>query len=487
MNEAEARRLFSPARTLGAPSENEIIAQDAALEANGVYSLISHAYNTGQGYGAGTMFLGYAFLSTLQQNGLIRACVETTADDMARNWIKFVKSGEDDPDASEKLKKIEKAFKDLCIQDTFRLAASTAGYQGGAMLYIDTGADPMQRMDVLTIDKASAEFGQGRSLRITLIDPINVFPGPYNSSDPLRPDFYVPEYWYVLGKQVHSSRLIPMVFNRPPMLLLPSYNFLGIPNAQILYDYVLHFQRNRVSASDLLDKFSTTVLKTDMGSILYQKGGTDQLDARMSLAIKHKSNNSIFAIDQQTEDIVKLETPLGGVTDIVRQSLELLAAIDRKPATKLLGLSPAGFNATGENENRNYDDFIDSQCEKLYRTPLEIILKCVQLWLFGEIDPEITFEFVAISEEDSASIATTNNMTIDGILKLITAGAISAEEARTYLKAHPELGFEFINVSDLPPPPDDLFGDTPDGENDPAETEEEYGNELRYLDRVENV
>ena len=79
---------------------------------------------------------------------------------------------------------------------------------------------------------------------------------------------------------------------------------------------------------------------------------------------QNMNNDGVLAIDKDDEDVLKLETPLSGVTDIVRQSLEILAALNRTPAVKLLGISPSGFNATGESDIRNYYDYITSQQEK---------------------------------------------------------------------------------------------------------------------------
>ena len=105
-------------------------------------------------------------------------------------------------------------------------------------------------------------------------------------------------------------------------------------------------------------------------------------------------------LDKETEDLVKLETPLGGVTDIVRQSLEFVAAVFRLPVTKFLGISPAGFNPTGEAERRNLYDYLASRQEKILRRPLARVLTLLQLHAFGAIDPDLTFEFAPLNPDD---------------------------------------------------------------------------------------
>ena len=76
--------------------------------------------------------------------------------------------------------------------------------------------------------------------------------------------------------------------------------------------------------------------------------------ARLQIMSQNRSNDGVIAVDKDAEDIVKVETPMAGVTDVVRQSLEIVAALNRTPAVKLLGISPSGFNATGESDIRNY-------------------------------------------------------------------------------------------------------------------------------------
>ncbi|MDE9456102.1 anti-CBASS protein Acb1 family protein [Xenorhabdus bovienii] len=111
---------------------------------------------------------------------------------------------------------------------------------------------------------------------------------------------------------------------------------LASAQAQLLYDYVIHFQDSRTSAARLLEKFSFTVLKTNMSDILTNPNSTQSLDGRLAYMASVRSNDGIVAIDKEMEDIVKLETPLSGVTDIVRQMLELIVVINRTPAVALI-------------------------------------------------------------------------------------------------------------------------------------------------------
>jgi Protein of unknown function (DUF1073). len=134
------------------------------------------------------------------------------------------------------------------------------GLHGRRIYYIDTGTDdpsiPLQ------ISEKSDEIKQGTELKLVVIDPVNCAPGTYNAIDPLKSSYMSdPDYWLILGKRVHASRLVILRDNLPPTLLRPAYNFLGIPMAQILWDYVMHWNRARVATSGILEKLNLLVFR----------------------------------------------------------------------------------------------------------------------------------------------------------------------------------------------------------------------------------
>lgn len=453
----EIRALYGPARTLGA-SEETRLAMDSQLEADGVYTLLQHTLQLGQA--AAPQFLGYGALQNISQNGLIRACVETVADDMTRAWI-TLKGGETRAgEAGDRLKRLDAAAREAGLQTLFHEAAELVGYEGGAFIFIDTGASGDALRHPLHLGRFSSEIRAGFPLRFTVVDPVNVFPGDYNSLSPLQPDYFRPAWWWVLGERVHASRLIRLTANEVPVLLRPSYNFLGIAQAQILWDYVLHFQECRAAEARLLTKFSLTVFKTSMADVLFSAQGTSQLDARIRYMIRTMSNDGVLAVDKDTEEVVKLATPLSGVTDIVRQALEFLAALNRTPAVKLLGISPSGFNATGESDIRNYYDHITSQQEKVLRAGIQRALDCLQLQAFGEIDHALSFDFAPLGEEDRAALAARQKTRADTLAVYVSRNIISPEEARKTLAAAPDSGFADIDPGAVPG----------DGEPDPPDS-----------------
>ena len=439
-NLRSVKKEFALPITMSGVSKDEYkemnMAFDSAGGFNTIYeSLTQHAYDLGQ-YPI-TSFVGYGVLQQIAQQGLIRACIQTVSDDLSRKWIKI--DGCDDP---QKLEIIENELKKLHIKDLFHKAVTTTGYMGGAFIFIDTGEDDLTLP--LAINDLSAELKEGSKVKFVVVDPVNVSPIEYNCIDPLRDDYMQPRMWQVLGKRVHASRLLPFVENQPPMLLKPNYNFLGIPQAQILWDYVMHFNQTRASTARLLEKISLLVVQTDMDAVLSDEHGIELFDAKMEFLERYRNNDSVFVCDKESEGVMNVQTTIAGCTDVVRQSLELIACINRTPAVKLLGISPSGFNATGESDLKNYYDYVASK-QELYREQIQTIINVIQLCEFGTIDPAITFKFEPLNEENKASQAMTAQTKIGALTQLVDRQAMSAEELRTAVREDEDLGLSFLD------------------------------------------
>ncbi len=452
----EVRNLMGLPETLGAPAE--IREQfNMAFDAIGGFSSMQSSLNMhthALGQMPVTAFMGYGALQAIAQNGMIRACVQTVADDVTKKWIEVIGGEEED---KERVAKLTELIKRYNLQKVFHDAIATVGYFGGAFIFIDTGAADDDLTLPLVIRKGSAELQQDGHLSFRVIDPCNVTPCDYNCENPLAADYMKPRMWYVLGRRVHASRLLTLYDNEPPTLLKPAYNFLGIPRAQILWDYVMHWNESRCYTNDLLKKISLLVVKTDTDAIFSTPNGVRLFDTKVTALERYRDNNSIYVCDKEREDVTNVQTSMAGATDIVRQSLEMIAAINRTPAVKLLGISPSGFNATGESDITNYYDHIRAQ-QELYRKHIERCLKAIQLVHFGNIDPTVSFDFVELSADNDASKAMTASTRMQMLSTAVQTQVISAQEMRDAVRADPMFGLDFLGAEAPDEEPQDMDG-----------------------------
>jgi phage-related protein (TIGR01555 family) len=456
LTEEDARRLYGPAKTNGYPrgGGDVYMAQDTALYESGHYGALCHASDF---IGASMLpkFLGYGVLAGLSQDGLIREGITKIADEMIREWIELKRSGESVKDDA-RITELREELTRFNVREVFREAKELDGYYGGCLVYIDTGEiDPARLKLPLIADSATFKIGSLRGFRV--IEPHNIAPGNYNSTDPWSAAYFKPSTWWITGREIHASRFLYFVGNKVSTLLMPAYNFFGLSTTQLVLDVVNHFTGCREAEARLLEKFSMTVFKTDMSTVL-QGGGTEELNRRIQFMVQNRSNDGILAInngppDGEGEDIIKLETPLSGVTDIVRQSMEMVAAYFGEPVVKMWGISPAGFNATGDADMKNHYEHIASLQEKIFREPLTRALEILQVNRFGEVDRDITFGFLQLGRDDDKSIAEVRKLNADTDAVLSNVGAVSQEEIRSRLAADPDSGYNNIDISDVPEMP----------------------------------
>lgn len=478
LSEAQVRRLFSSAQSLGVPSDEVRLAYDSALNEAGVFGLIQHSINLGQL--PITSFMGYAALQQIQQNSMLRTVIEIPIRDMMQPGFELKidnRENQDldelkralDPDGFEEdqmnaIAAIEARWDELRLNEKLTECLKLSDYEGGALLFIDTGTRGDELLEPLDLSRHSVELSKNRPLKFKVIDPINIFPGNYNASDAIGDNYFEPQTWWILGQEIHVSRLIKFAPNEAPLLLKPAYNFLGIPLAQMLWDFVIHWNQNRESANRLLNKFSLTAFKTNMEDIL-SGGLSDDLNRRIDYLAEKRSNDGILLMDKESEDVVNITTPLSGVTEIVKQSLESLAIVSHIPAVVLFGQSPQGFNATGESDIRNYTTLIEARRERELKRPITQIVDLLRIKYTKSTD-RIVPKFLPFDTSQSLQNAQTEMIKAQTAATRIQAGVTSAEEERQRLSNDRDSSMQFIDVDELPEPPQEGdLGGGPAGES----------------------
>lgn len=398
------------------------MAMDSALPGTADLS----AYASEQAYHEGLGFLGYPYLAELSQRAEYRHVASIWAEHCTRKWIKL--SGDD-----AKVKKIEAELQRLAVRELFREAIEKECFFGRIQLFMDFGDfdKPAELGVPLVMD--NRKINAKRPLqRLAVVEPMWSYPGPYDAQNPLAPDFYKPSTWYLSGRTVHASRMLTMVGRPMPNMLKPAYAFGGVALTQICKPYVDNWLRTRQSVSDLIHSFSVMVLKTDMEDVL-GGGSGDQMFMRVDMFNRTRDNRGTFVVDKNMEDFTNVSAPVAGLDKLQAQALEQIASVSGIPLVILLGITPSGLNASSEGEIRVFYDKIMAYLEKVCGPELHTLLQVIQLSLFGDIDPKITFEFESLwemSDKDKADIRKAD-AEADGIY--IDKGVIDPDESRARL------------------------------------------------------
>jgi phage-related protein (TIGR01555 family) len=426
------------------------LAMDSGFDVNSAAQ--SWGFEINDAFSQGYAWPGFQILAAWAQVPEFRRPAEVYAREMTRKWIKIKAAGEDDK--SEKIKLIEAEFKRLNVQAVFREAIEQDGKFGRSQIFIDMGVESSQleAAELKTeLIESPAKVGINSIKRLAVIEPIWSYPNRYNANDPLDPTFYKPMTWFVMGKEIHSSRLLTIITRDVPDIFKPAYAFSGLSLSQMVKPYVDNWLRTRQSVSDIIHAFTVWVLKTDMSQVL-SAGGAENFYNRLSIFNLGRDNHGVMGINKETEEFQNVSANLGSLDKLQAQAQEHMCAPTGLPLVYLTGITPAGLNASSQDEIEIFQDTAAAN-QEIYTPHLSKILNLVQLSLFGVIDPDIGFEWnqlKVITDEQRATIRKTEAET-DQIH--VTNGVLFPEEVRTRIAGEEDSPYHGIDLSrELPEP-----------------------------------
>ncbi len=376
--------------------------------------------------------MSYAECAAIATESIINNAISKINDDIFAKGGIFKVEADTMENASDLQVLIEKEFKRLGIWDSLKKAVFTNLVFGGAFIFFDFDTESLNdeffcKVEILKENKF-------RGLKI--VPPYLVAPQEVNTSNPLSPNYMNPSKWFVSGvTSIDSTRCEILSFFEAPDLIKPLYNFFGIPYVQFMKPYVMSADIARQSLGDLFLRFRSEAIKTDLVKV-------NMNDAReRAKAINKMKNNLGVLLLTPDEEYIQTITPLTGLDKILAQMQENIAVSARMPAVKLLGLTPSGFNATGDFDLKSYYDFIsslqNSKIKPLIEKIADIVLKS------KGYECLVDFEFMPLMQESSLEKAQVENLNADFVAKNIQNGLITQEQALEILKERENLPSSF--------------------------------------------
>ncbi len=336
--------------------------------------------------------------ASYRSSWLMRNAVDIPAYDMTRAWRDW--QAKDD-----QIEKIEAEERRLGLREKVRRAL-ILGRLGGGAIILGAGSDPAQPLP--------PSVGAGALSYVHVLSRYQITVGPI-IRDPANPFFGEPEHFEISGAtvnaQIHPSRVIAFKGLQVPDMGLAHQDdwYWGDPIAQAISDAVGNADLAQAGFASLISKARLDIIKVPD---LMANAGTAEYETRfmerLRLAGLGASNHQALVIDA-LEDWQQRQVTWAGMPDIIKTYLAIVAGATGIPATRLLGKSPDGMNATGEGDERNYHTMINGRQENELRPLLERI-DAVMLPSIGISDPNAVFSFAplsVLSEKEAAEIGKT--------------------------------------------------------------------------------
>lgn len=312
-------------------------------------------------------------------NWLAAKVVDIPIDDATRKWRNILIS---DPD---KKKEIEDMMKEFDVKGKVNLASKWARVFGGAaILAIIDGVDQEEPLDVDRIRPGTLK-------NFIVLDRYNLYPDVFNR-DILSSNFGKPDFYTVSrsGQKIHHSRLIKFTGIVPTLMELEQQNFWGTSIFTRLFEPISDSQITSQSINNLIYESNIDVYRINGLNNLVAEGNDELVIKRLKIASEMKSIINGIAIDKEDEYDKKTNT-FTTLPDIDDRFMQKVAGAADIPLTRLLGISPAGQNATGESDMLNYYDNIQAIQENNLRPKIDWLDSIIMAASFGSAE---SFEYI---------------------------------------------------------------------------------------------
>ena len=249
---------------------------------------------------------------------------------------------------------------------------------GGAVIYVgaDDGGTPDEPLDESAL----------RCVRwLKVVSRRYVYPVEWER-DPNRANFGEPTVYQVtrLGgtqaqtMRVHASRLIRFEGNDPTETRRLQLQGWGDSVLQRCYQELMAARGAFAASGELVQQASQGVLKLKGLADMLSSDTDDKVKRRLYLMDLSRSVARSMLIDSDGEDFTRADVgSLTGVADIMDRMVNMLAAVTGIPVTVLMGQAPAGLNATGDSDIRNWYDALNSERETVLRSRLNRLVHLV--------------------------------------------------------------------------------------------------------------
>lgn len=279
---------------------------------------------------------------------------------------------------------------------------------------------------------------------ITQVDPYWISPelNTLSVSDPASMNFYEPEYWNIQGQKYHKSHLVIFRTDEVVDVLKPSYQYAGVPIPQRIFERVYAAERTANEAPQLTMTKRLTVLGVDLSQAV--ASGSDFINRLKDWAF-YRDNYGI-KIKGGEETIEQFDTSLAELDAVIMTQYQLVAAAASVPATKLLGTSPKGFNASGEYEEASYHEELESLQAHDMTPFLDRHYLCLMRSSVNAKYPETKGADIDIAWRPLDAITTKEQAEVNLIKAqsgqaLVMAGAIDGTDERDRLIKDPDSGY----------------------------------------------
>lgn len=344
--------------------------------------------------------------------GIVQTLVEQPVSDA---FSKGFDISTEQLDTSQK-KKLETYLEKYQIVQKIQQALIWARLYGGGGLVIMTEQNPSLPLDISAINEDTPLDFVAADMWELYKDNYKVW-NPWDSDDDKKYSYY--------GINLHKSRVFPIKGKEPPSFIRPRLRGWGMSELERVVRSINSYLKNQDLIFELLDEAKIDVYQlngfnTAMLTAKGTKGAEERV--RISNSLKNYLNALILDTNDKYE---QKQLSFNGLSDILTQIRQGVAADLKMPMTKLFGVSAAGFNS-GEDDIENYNAMIESEIRSKVKYIVVSVLELCCQKLFGFIPDDLTISFKSLRILSAEQEENMKNSQYNRLIQTYANGLLSA-------------------------------------------------------------
>lgn len=289
---------------------------------------------------------------------------------------------------------------------------------GGGGIIINTDQNPSQELDVSKITKDSRlEFIAADMWELYTDVPMW---NPWENMD-------MAQMYNYYGMRLNRSRVLPIMGKKAPSFIRNRLRGWGMSELERVVRSINSYLKNQDLIFELLDEAKIDVYQLNgFNTAMLTQQGTRVAEKRVQTANTLKSYLNALVLDTNDKYEQK-QLSFSGLSEILNQIRQGVAADLKMPLTKLFGVSAAGFNS-GEDDIENYNSMIESEVRSKAKPVVITVLGIICQKLFGFIPNDMTIDFKSLRILSAEQEENMKNSRFNRLIEAVANGLATPEQ-----------------------------------------------------------
>lgn len=374
----------------------------------------------------------YALLNSLyRDNWVVQNVVGIIPDDMTKKW--FAPAGAVGP---EHLKELDRVQRVTALRERVNEGLRWGRLYGGAAGLIMIRGQEGMLGQPLELESIYPGTFQG----LYILDRWQgVVPGMelvFEGGEPVPAYYSITDARGNTVAKVHHSRLVRFTGRDLPFLEQVAELYWGESEVEALYNDVVKHDNVAANMAALTFRANVDTMEVQNLDQLFSVTSGEQQRRFWNVMQAQSVMKSNFGMQlvNRGDQIKNTQYTFTGLQEVYDSMCLDLSGASRIPVTKLFGRSPAGMNATGESDLRNYYDYVDTLREAKLRPILEKLLPVLAMSAWGAVPDGLDITFPPLWTPTAAEVAEIALKKAQAIRDTFQAGLFRADTAQRELK-----------------------------------------------------